>query len=130
MLLPSPGGIGTAMDLRVGQLVRVTFSAFATAPFAATEVAIQGTTAAEFDAMIVDTTSLPQRFVVRLEPTNPVACTFASNALVEDDATSIAEFFALFAGLRSGESIEVRLYGIVDGGGGLIAHRLEVDLDD
>ncbi len=61
---------------------------------------------------------------------DPLVAHFASLALVEDDASSVDAFFALWSGLSSGAAIEVRLFGLADGAGGVIAHRLEVELDD
>jgi uncharacterized protein DUF4382 len=57
---------------------------------------------------------------------SPVAARFADGAQVGGDATSIAAFFDLFAGLNEGESLEVDLFGIADGLGGAIAHEIDV----
>ena len=59
-------------------------------------------------------------------PANPLLCTFAPRAIVEDDARSVAQFYALLA---AGRLLEVEVYGISDGAGGADVYLVEVDLD-
>ena len=59
---------------------------------------------------------------------DPVICGFATAVMIERDAVSIAEFFALFDALQAGETLDVRLFGVSDGSGGIIAHRIRVEV--
>lgn len=59
---------------------------------------------------------------------DPVICGFATAVMIERDAVSIAEFFALFDALQAGETLDVRVFGVSDGSGGIIAHRIRVEV--
>ncbi len=76
--------------------------------------------------VVIDVDSVGDPFVVGAL-NSPVVCGFAGNVAVERDATNVAELFALFDALQPGETLEVRLFGISDGSGGIIAHRIKAE---
>jgi hypothetical protein len=61
---------------------------------------------------------------------DPVTITFDAAAHVRGDADSIAGFYALFAGLGAGETLEVRVDGLADGTGGALTWRVEAEVED
>ena len=57
---------------------------------------------------------------------DPVVARFADGARVTGDASSVAGFFDLFAGLKGGEFLSVELFGLADGLGGATASEVDV----
>jgi len=61
---------------------------------------------------------------------DPVTITFDAAAHVRGDASTIAGFYALFAGLGAGETLEVKVDGLADGTGGALTWRVEAEVED
>ena len=61
---------------------------------------------------------------------DPVLARFTEQAKVEEDASSVVEFFQLFVGLDPGARLEVRLFGLADGFGAVDCYQLEVERVD
>ena len=56
---------------------------------------------------------------------DPVLCMLPGDARIEKDASTVAGFYAQLNNLPSGSTLEVRVFGIADGIGGLFAHEVE-----
>ena len=78
---------------------------------------------------VVDVDSLDDPFGGSALP-DPVTVRVDAEARFTGEADDAASFFALFAGLGGGESLEVRVAGIADGLGGALTWSVEANVDD
>ncbi len=134
--LPSEPGIGP-FALLPGLKVRVRGKRSSDVAFMAEDVRVRP---GRFDGIVAsveaDQRALTVRSIERHDPFggNPVpdsvTARFASGAEVEGGAESIEAFFLRYEDLLPGQVVHVRLYGIGDGSGGILAYHVEVDVDD
>lgn len=78
---------------------------------------------------VVDVDSLDDSFGGAPLP-DPVTFRLDAAAFFSGDATDASSFFALFAALGSGESLDVRVAGIADGLGGALTWSIEANVVD
>jgi hypothetical protein len=106
---------GSELDLAIGQTVKVDFRAFATSPFRAHEVEVEDE-AAEFEGTITDVSSLPDSFIVHLEPHDPAVLA----GLVASSSTDVVVF------LDGSERLFLKLDGEPQIGAGALLTHLRV----